>query len=189
MDTLNNFVTDAIRTESTIDNVIVSPELLGAVMAINIASGQMLDQIKKHIFYGREYNTTVFQDKFEEIVDALSALNGAHPEHSEEVALTVNPRLFHAIIGMATESTELLEALDFTGEKMDGVNLLEECFDMDWYQFILLDELGADLKQVWKTGFAKLKKRYPEKFTSENALERDLDGERKILETVETNNS
>lgn len=94
-------------------------------------------------------------------------------------------RLLHAGIGIATESGEFLDALKktvFYGKELDKVNLKEELGDVLWYIAIAMDELGTDFETEMNRNIEKLSARYPEKFTSEKAMNRDLDTERKILE-------
>ena len=45
------------------------------------------------------------------------------------------------------------------------------------------EDTGFDLEKDLQKNIDKLKQRYPDKFTTENALNRDLDAERKILES------
>jgi hypothetical protein len=183
---LEQYKKDAIRTESQIDEIKVNAKMLINVLALYISAGQMLDQVKKRVFYGKEYDGDNFNHAYLTIRDAVEDIAGV-PLSGElyEDTVDFDPRVFHAIVGIATESTELCEALYDTllcRKEMDIVNLLEESFDVDWYQFILMDALGGDLEETWKTGIAKLKKRYPEKFTNENAINRDIESERQILE-------
>lgn len=44
------------------------------------------------------------------------------------------------------------------------------------------EDTGFDLKKDLQKNIDKLKQRYPEKFTTQNALNRDIEAERKILE-------
>ena len=95
-------------------------------------------------------------------------------------------RLLHAGMGLATESAEFLDALKkaiYYGKKLDKVNLAEEMGDILWYCAIALDELGVSFEEVMEKNIAKLEARYPEKFTEEKAENRDLEAERKILES------
>jgi hypothetical protein len=41
---------------------------------------------------------------------------------------------------------------------------------------------GWDLREILATNIAKLEARYPEKFTEEQAINRDLGAERQVLE-------
>lgn len=96
--------------------------------------------------------------------------------------------LLHAGIGMSTESAEFLDMLKkhmFYGKPLDKVNLKEEVADQLWYCAMALRALGADFEEVMATNIAKLKARYPVKFEVSNALDRDLDKERSILEGKE----
>ena len=94
-------------------------------------------------------------------------------------------RLVHAAIGVATESGELLDALKKTlmyGKALDRINVMEECSDVLWYLALALDATGFTLEDCMERNIAKLRKRFPHKFTSEAALVRDLDAERSALE-------
>jgi NTP pyrophosphatase (non-canonical NTP hydrolase) len=93
--------------------------------------------------------------------------------------------LIHASMGLVTEAGEFQDMLKkhlYYGRELDEVNLKEEIGDMLWYCAIALEALDADFESVMQTNINKLRARYPEKFTEENANTRDLDRERKILE-------
>ena len=97
----------------------------------------------------------------------------------------VSSRLVHGIDGCVTEAGELADAMKrhiFYGKELDLVNLKEEVGDVMWYLAILVDELGTSFEELAEININKLKSRYPNKFTSEDALNRDLDKERQILE-------
>jgi NTP pyrophosphatase (non-canonical NTP hydrolase) len=94
-------------------------------------------------------------------------------------------RLEHAGYGFATEAGEFLDALKkhkFYGKPLDQTNMAEEVGDLLWYAAIACDALGLDMSSVMATNIAKLKARFPEKFTEAAANNRDLDAERKVLE-------
>lgn len=96
-----------------------------------------------------------------------------------------NPRIIHAAMGCVTESAEMLDALKkqmFYGRELDLVNVKEEAGDLLWYLAILFDELDTDFETEMERVIAKLKARFPDKFTEEKAFDRDLDVERVILE-------
>lgn len=97
----------------------------------------------------------------------------------------VTPDLLHGAIGLATESGELLDALKralYYGGTLDRTNLIEELGDLEWYMAVIRDALGVDQAEVQRINVEKLKARYPEKFSSEDALERNLAAEREVLE-------
>lgn len=94
-------------------------------------------------------------------------------------------RLEHAIYGLVTEAGELMDQIKkakFCGREFDLVNVVEEAGDIMWYLAVLCDELGVDFEEVWEKNIKKLATRYPEKYSHEKGLKRDLKKERKILE-------
>ena len=94
-------------------------------------------------------------------------------------------RLMHAAMGMVTESGEFMDAfkkLTIYGKVIDKTNLVEEIGDIFWYCALACRTLGVSFEEVFDRNIQKLKIRYPEKFTSENALNRDLKAEREALE-------
>ena len=105
---------------------------------------------------------------------------------NEEGAVT--PALLHGAIGLATEAGELLDAIKrvlYYGGTLDRLDLVEELGDLEWYMAIVRDALGVDQDEVQRINIAKLRVRYPEKFTSQDALHRDLGQEREIVENGE----
>lgn len=184
---LEEFVKDATRTESKIPFVVTNQAVLSNIISMFILSGQMLDQYKKNIFYKREINNDVLIDNFKALAEVMTNLSyqlksNEHQDNND--VLVINPRIFHAVLGAGTEATELMEQLQHmieTGEGPDTVNLLEEFFDINWYNAILHDELNTAMEHTLSCGIDKLKKRFPDKFTSEQAIHRDVDAEREIL--------
>lgn len=94
-------------------------------------------------------------------------------------------RILHASMGLSTEAGELLDAMKkhiFYGKKLDMVNLQEELGDIFWYAAQLADAAGFTFEDTMEKNIAKLKARYPDRFTEKDAVIRNLDVERKILE-------
>ena len=99
----------------------------------------------------------------------------------------INPRIAHCLFGLETEIGELIDPFKkfwFYGglKSIDLVNVKEEIGDVLYYLAILMDEIGTDFDTEMNRVIAKLRSRYPEKFTSEQATHRDLDQERGVLE-------
>lgn len=165
---MRNFIKDCLRTEAKptanpmrIDSRVYA-DLIHTIQDI-IEMTKYLDNLKKVIFYGKE------------------------PENKSMVKSVVTAskyRMLHAAIGVVTEGGELLEALidNLQKDDVDEVNLIEEGGDVMWYLSILFDELDTDFEKAGNTVINKLKVRYPEKFTSDEALQRDLLTERETLE-------
>jgi hypothetical protein len=181
-----NLVTDdAIRTDldrEMYPNVTLrlsNPKTLARlayVMNMMILTGNELDILKKHLFYGKPLPESVI---------------GPYPDSQplERLSDYNTMRLLHAAIGMGTEAAEILQQMSghiFNGAPLDYANLEEEYGDSSWYMRLAVTALrkftGGGLYQMILRNIAKLKKRYPEKFTAELALNRDLDSERKIFD-------
>lgn len=93
--------------------------------------------------------------------------------------------LLHAGMGMMTEIGEFMDQLKkylFYGTKLDKINLKEELGDIEFYQTLARMVLGYTEDDVIQANMSKLRIRYPEKFTKEQAVNRDLKAERKVLE-------
>lgn len=188
---LQQYVQDAVRTESRIDSVQTDRKLLMSMLKVFIASGTVLDMIKKNVFYSKALDRDRFNNCLSTILNegiAMEMFNGLTINGQEfttpPVGLDIDPRVFHSLIGILTESSELAEALQkiiITGS-MDDVNIGEEYGDLDWYKAIGIDALELDFEKILNTNIDKLRKRFPEKFTNKEAIERDVQSERTILE-------
>ncbi len=102
----------------------------------------------------------------------------------QERLTKLNLDSLHALIGISTESGELLDAFKkhiFYGKEIDQANIKEEIGDLMWYVALLCNANGFDFYKILETNIEKLKARYPEGFTKEQATERDLAKEREIL--------
>lgn len=91
----------------------------------------------------------------------------------------------HMLMGMMTEVGELTDQFKKNlayGKDIDWVNVKEEIGDLMWYISEFANHYNYDLEEILETNISKLQKRFPEKFTSEDAINRNLDAERKILE-------
>lgn len=181
------FIKDAIRTESLIEKVQVSDtHTMYSILRSFVASATLLDMLKKNIYYGKEISQEKWADTLNTLTENSNALkSGFYPGLAKSATLHIDPRIFHGVIGIATESAELIEATLnhlVLMKKLDDVNIQEEIGDVFWYIAILIDSIGGDWDNIQETVVAKLKKRYSDKFTSEDAINRDLDAERKLLE-------
>lgn len=94
-------------------------------------------------------------------------------------------RLLHGAIGVGTEGGELLDQVKkhlYYGKALDKANVMEECGDVLWYVAVALDAVGFTMEEAMERNIGKLRARYPGNFTTEAALNRDLEAERKTLE-------
>lgn len=188
---LEEYKNNALRTESIVETLTASPELLAETFKAFIAISEILDGIKKLVYYGKGTKLEgSFQARLDDLANASAKLRslyvtGAY-KRSDKVLEHVNPRLFHGIIGITTEAGELASVLlnNLTNPevRVDSVNVQEEMNDINWYQAILHDALDLDWEQGMKNNIEKLRVRFPDKFTQENAEVRNLDLERTKLE-------
>lgn len=96
-------------------------------------------------------------------------------------------RLLHAGMGLSTEAGEFMDMLKkhiLYGRELDIVNLAEEIGDLFWYAALACDELGISFEDIMEVNIKKLRARYGEKFSEHDAMNRDLEKERKILEDM-----
>jgi NTP pyrophosphatase (non-canonical NTP hydrolase) len=91
----------------------------------------------------------------------------------------------HMVLGMQTEAAEIADVYKkhiAYKKELDLVNVKEEIGDLMWYIANLCNMNSWDLREILDTNISKLEARYPEKFTEEQAINRDLVTERQILE-------
>lgn len=193
-----NFIPDALRTCSPGfhgDKVEIG-QLISAMRDFASAADR-LDRIKKALFYGRDYVENISRpsvtkasplDNSGRFVSAIMGRSEV-PAHQNSFE-----QLVHGVIGVATESGEMVEALIdayLLGKPVDFVNLREEGGDNLWYLAIYFDALSnltgspCDFETEMRRVIAKLRERFPAKFTEHAANNRDLDAERAVLEGVE----
>ena len=124
-------------------------------------------------------------DSKQYLEDSSRTVSDNYSEISNRLVGQKEIDLLHAALGMQTEAAEFSDMLKkaiFYGKTIDQVNLKEEIGDMLWYAALALRALNSDFESVMERNIDKLKSRYPLKFTEENAISRNLELERKILE-------
>lgn len=144
-----------------------------------VHGGVSADAIKRSLFYG----DTKIGDRLAAATSKIQAFYQLL--ESQEVTLSEDEiNLLHGILGIASEAGELMEELidaKLTGREVNQVNIAEESGDITWYQALIMRYLGTTFEKVAGSNIAKLKARYPQKFTEENAVNRNLDEEAKAL--------
>lgn len=90
-----------------------------------------------------------------------------------------------AFMGLVDEIGEvagpLKKKIEYNGAEPDPVNMKEEIGDMLWRIAQLADAFGLKLEDCMTANISKLAKRYPSHYTDQQALNRDLEEERKAL--------
>jgi hypothetical protein len=157
----------ALKTESLPVSIEMNQFALHALLELAIAAGNVMDQVKRRIFYGSAITAEKIVPHLEMVaniadyigegVDGPLDINtrldsdqmAIERQEAQDPALVslddrnLNIRLLHAALGRFTESTEQLEALraQFEGKGLDIVNYAEESGDSSWYDAIEVDEL------------------------------------------------
>ena len=115
-------------------------------------------------------------NKFQDMADKLMVI-----KHHD-----IDPVIEHSIDGIASEAGELVDAakrVKWYGTDIDYTNILEECGDLMFYLDKLVRKCGSSFDEVMKMNMSKLAERYNNfEFTKEQAVNRDLTKERKVLE-------
>ena len=133
--------------------------------------------------YGKEYAHQFCLDK-----EKNSDFTDTYIQNclATESIISDNPldRILHAAFGLVTEAGEFLDALKkhiYYGKPLDYENLDEEIGDTLWYISIYLSVRNKSFKEIMKANTRKLKARYPKKFTSKRAINRNLKAEMEAL--------
>ncbi len=120
---------------------------------------------------------------FEEYKRRISSTELALRKNLGEARLDI----LHMLIGIQTELGELMDIYKKElayGKPIDRANLIEEMGDLMFYQAELMNLEGVSSSEVFSKNIEKLTARYKStnRTFEENALNRDLEKERKILE-------
>lgn len=91
-------------------------------------------------------------------------------------SLTAKDLLIEGLMGIngeAGECIDILKKVIFQNHIFDKEKMIEELGDVAWYLSLSAYSIGCDLEHVFITNLEKLKKRYPDGFSSENSISRD----------------
>lgn len=108
----------------------------------------------------------------------------------ERMTMPTTIHLTHAMLGLASEVGELSDAIKryiYYGTELNLTNVKEELGDLKWYMALLMSIIGTDDDEVERMNIAKLRARYPEKFTEDAAVNRNLSTELEVLQNHERN--
>lgn len=155
--TFNQFQLEAARTY--VDLGSIEKNLYHMDLGIITEIGEFLDIIKKKVAYGKEIDLVHASEELADI--CWYAVNKATIRR--EKAYTLSPTLFFE---------DDLESLIYGFNN----NCIIGCV------ILTARKYNIDIFKALDNNIEKLKVRYPEKFTTENALNRNLVEERKMLE-------
>jgi NTP pyrophosphatase (non-canonical NTP hydrolase) len=141
--------------------------------------GSTMDATKRMLFY-KDKNIQPRIDattsKLAEMYKTINAKEHSIPQDK------IN--LLHAALGLASEAGEIMEEVInsiLENREINKLNMREEGGDIMWYTALMLDETGQTFESVGGYNIAKLAVRYPDKFKLEDAVNRNLDEEKRAL--------
>lgn len=184
---IESYVTQAMRSLAPNRPMVADRALVALSMEVLIGAAALADLLKKQLVYGKAIDRGAMNSALELVKDmAETAVSHAGAEVSK---VQMQPALTHAALGLFGEAGELLEALHEAAEEgaeLDATNVVEELGDAAWYLALgmhEMDEVGvATPTDVLTANIAKLKARYPDKFTLEASEGRNVIVERAVLE-------
>lgn len=107
-------------------------------------------------------------------------------EYQKLALTTLNPELkekdilINGVMGLCGESGEAIDLVKkhlAQGHELDKEKLAKELGDIAWYLAETAYAIGYPLEDILQMNIDKLKKRYPEGFSKERSLERQIENE------------
>lgn len=86
------------------------------------------------------------------------------------------PLILNGVLGLGGESGECLDIVKkclFQGHGLDKEHLAEELGDVAWYLAVSAHAIGMDLESILRGNVDKLRRRYPDGFSTERSLHRE----------------
>lgn len=140
-------------------------------MVESVQAGMAADCIKRSLFYKDpkikeriSTNTAVLRGLYDSII---SNPNVVIPKDKVD--------LLHAALGLMSEAGEIVEEVVTSiiqDRPIDVENMKEEAGDQSWYLALMLRAINSSFDEVMSGNIEKLKKRYPNKFSTTDALAR-----------------
>ena len=103
-------------------------------------------------------------------------------EYQKLAMITLNPELdkkdmlINGVTGLCGESGEVIDIVKkhlAQGHELDKEKIIKELGDVAWYMAEIATVLDVDLEDVLVQNIEKLKKRYPEGFSTEKSVNRE----------------
>ncbi|RWB08761.1 MAG: hypothetical protein EOQ39_18885 [Mesorhizobium sp.] len=172
--TMKQYLISSSRTAAgTVFTGLVPWSVLAAIVDARIEASHMIDAAKKALFYGK---TKPF---LHDLVTDIMKEDGAVLEYPEGT----EPDIIHAVLGVDSEASELLEVLEdymITGV-IDREKLMDEAGDLQWYLAMLYRKIGTTFEEVGERNIAKLMVRYPDKFDADLATTHRNDAAERVV--------
>lgn len=104
-------------------------------------------------------------------------------EYQKLAMTTLNPELdkkdvlINGVMGLCGESGEVIDIVKkhlAQGHELDREKIIKELGDVAWYMAEIATVLDVELEDVLVQNIEKLKKRYPEGFSTEKSVNREV---------------
>lgn len=144
--------------------------------------GELVDHFKRHEYYGKPFDAVNVKEELGDIMWYIAIYLRLHPSHvvilDDAIFLDFGINQFSKIDRYSIMTNNLRKCLN---NVIDDIAFLNSSIS-------LIASFGKvfniEFEDILQTNINKLKARFPHKFTSEKALNRDLEKERQILEGV-----
>ena len=185
-----NYEEEVIKLEAKCDDVNTTRIPLHELYQIAKLCRE-IDILKRRCFYDKKPDRDkikVIRNEIKDLFDIVWPWENKFTNDPSFDNTKINHRILHSILGIITETGEILEnLLDAIANDRDVNydNLLEEQSDLFWYQALMRDEcikLHGDRftrENIEKANIAKLKVRYSK--GTEYGQERDVEKEKKAI--------
>lgn len=181
------YVAECMKTEPVSQGKVADKSLTVAdhgIIGMMTEAGELLDQMKKHWFYGRELDVVNIKEELGDILwyaAIFSHERGLGPYAVDSLVSPLRLRaedvisnaMFYRLFGSTASLYEALIRDGYLVCIFKGIikNVMKIAF---LYDLSTID--------ILETNIRKLRKRFPSSFEQDKAINRDLDAEREILE-------
>lgn len=149
------------------------------IIGMMTEAGELLDQMKKHWFYGRELDVVNIKEELGDIL--WYAAIWYHESKLDfpfkrESALTAeNPDDYYGLCKLTSD-------LWYSSYIDDSIKCRDAFYGIVCTVMLIAKRYELSFVGILETNIRKLRKRFPDSFDLDKAINRDLDAEREILE-------
>jgi NTP pyrophosphatase (non-canonical NTP hydrolase) len=195
--TLDNYLENAVRTESIVDDLNEgrwNSRVIHGLFGLVTETGELYDAYKRHVFYVKEDGKRKPLDIVniqEEVGDLMWYMAILCDYYGQDFKRSVE--IYRKPCDAATEVTFLRALSNFHSavSKMENEYL---CLEINPNLGELFNSLahfvsfiGSSWEEIAQVNINKLRARFPEKYETSKAYDRDLNKERQILEDGHNN--
>lgn len=151
-------------------------EMIWAALQISIASGRLVEYLKKAIFHQHGLNSDVFYSALQSIIELVGDLV-VEPELPENLTGEQIMELWvtTGLVGEASEVAEMLVISLVSGKAISDSEFSKELGDLGWYWASRATQRGLLLDDVLEGNVDKLRKRYQNGYSSEASRNREVE--------------